>query len=44
MNNLSYYERLYYEAPEVDILIVNIENNLLASSNDQLLPIENEDM
>lgn len=44
MNNLSHSARLLYEAPEVEILIIRIENNLLASSNDQLTPIENEDM
>lgn len=44
MNHLSHYDRLKYEAPKVEILIMAIENGLLASSNDQLTPIENEDM
>ena len=29
MNNLSHYGRLAYEAPEVEILILKIENSLL---------------
>ena len=44
MNNLSHSNRLLYEAPEIEILIMTIENNLLTSSNDQLPPIDNEDM
>lgn len=44
MNNLSHNDRLLYEAPEIEILIMTIESNLLTSSNDQLPPIDNEDM
>ena len=46
MNHLSYYGRLLYEAPETKVLNVKVEKNLLSSSssNDQLTPIENEDM
>ena len=44
MNNSSHYGRLAYEAPEVEILILKIENSLLTTSNVQLTPIENEDM
>ena len=44
MNNLSHYGRLAYEAPEVEILILKIENSLLTTSNVQLTPIDNEDM
>ena len=44
MNNLSHDGRLAYEAPEVEILILKIENSLLTTSNVQLTPIENEDM
>ena len=42
--NSCHYGRLAYEAPKVEILILTIENSLLTTSNDQLTPIENEDM
>lgn len=44
MNNLSHNDHLLYEAPKIEILIMTIESNLLTSSNDQLPPIDNEDM